>query len=137
VAADPGSANVREALLPPSAYVTLSPISSLASVLPADAGGNAVTVGTIMQMALGGVTGLGLTGQSAAFGRSLYADRFFGAGGTPIMAFAPWVYHFTFSWGLTVVCVLIAAVTVAPVKPWRARAARRRRRTSAPAEVTA
>jgi hypothetical protein len=128
---------VREALLPPSAYVTLSPISSLASVLPADASGNAVTVGTIMQMALGGVMGLGYLGQSWAFGRSVYYEPYFGGAATPIMAFAPWVYHFTFSWGLTVVCVLIAAIMVAPVKPWRVRAARRRRRSSAPAEAAA
>jgi ABC-type transport system involved in multi-copper enzyme maturation permease subunit len=131
------SVEVREALLPPSAYVTLSPISSLASVLPSDPSGNALTIGTIMQMALGGVTGLGLVGQSTAFGRSVYLDGFFGTGGTPIMAFAPWVYHFVFSWGLTVVCVLIAAVMVAPVKPWRVRAARRRRRSTAPAEAAA
>ncbi|TAK36261.1 MAG: ABC transporter permease [Chloroflexota bacterium] len=118
-------------LAPPSAYIYASPLLSLASVLPA---GESV-VGNITRGMLLASGGYGAQSGGPAFSQtrtlfhSLYVVGYDPATGQPItvIAWAPWVYHFLLSGAFTVFCLLGAALTLMPIKPWRAWRIRRRR----------
>ncbi len=121
-------------LVPPSAYVLASPVISMASVLPSEMSGSGIPmVGSLVQLAFGGRAGS--SGGNLPFTHSTYAvSGYPGSAGYPmagqgesVIAFAPWVYHFAFSWALVLVCLLLAALAIAPIRPWRAVASRRRR----------
>ncbi len=116
------SQTLRQVVLPPSAYLMVSPVISLSSVLPSESSGGAPMVGTMMQMALGGpMANAGSGGRGLAFWQSSYFD-----GNERVVGFAPWVYHFAISWTAALLFIVISAIAVAPVKPWRAMASRRR-----------
>jgi ABC-type transport system involved in multi-copper enzyme maturation permease subunit len=134
---DAASGSPPTVLVPPGAYVLASPIISMASVLPSEMGGSSVPmVGSMVQMAFGGR--VGSSGGNLPFTHSTYAlSGYAGFSGYPassgdsVVAFAPWVYHFVFSWTIVLVCLGLAALAIAPVKPWRAAASRRRLRKQA------
>jgi ABC-type transport system involved in multi-copper enzyme maturation permease subunit len=118
-------------LLPPSAYRMVSPMASMGSVLPSGTSGGMPLVGSMVQMAFGGLAGsLGTSSSALSFGQSTYTTPFDPSSGRveTVIAFAPWVYHFAFSWSLAIACVLLAGLAVAPVKPWQAWLSRRRLR---------
>jgi ABC-type transport system involved in multi-copper enzyme maturation permease subunit len=128
----------RRELVPPSAYLMASPVASLASVLPSETSGGAPMVGSIAQMALGGRLGsIGTASQGVPFGYSIYTSSVPSASDPPVIAFSPWVYYFVVSWSLVVVSVLLASLAIAPVKPWRKLAVRRRRARARLAESAA
>ncbi|MHB0870220.1 MAG: ABC transporter permease [Chloroflexota bacterium] len=114
----------------PPLYSYASPMTSLASVLPSGSGLGMPLVGDLMQLFLGGRFG-GVVQPSAAGGISttsvyvLVTNPITGQMAT-FVTWAPWVYHFLFSAGLALVCVLLAALALAPVKPWQTLRLRRR-----------
>jgi ABC-type transport system involved in multi-copper enzyme maturation permease subunit len=133
---------------PPPAYVYASPLTSLASVLPGGASGAGVPLlGDLMRVALvSGMVPLATTytaqggyvvaRPSVAMAQSVYVVGRYPPTGQPqtVTTWAPWVYHFLFSAVLTLICMLAAALLVAPVKPWQAWRARRRLRPAQPAK---
>ena len=136
VAADAGAARPTRALLPPSAHLFVSPLFVLTSVLPGEALGFGVPFFgypfSMMFPAGGGPppdAGLALS----LFDRA-YVVGFDPATGQPeiVVAWAPWVYQLAWTLALTAVSLLWSALALAPVKPWRAWRARRRRTALAP-----
>ncbi|MGE5618843.1 MAG: ABC transporter permease [Sphingomonadaceae bacterium] len=112
-------------------YSFASPMSSLASVLPSNSGWGMPLVGDLLPLVLGGRLGFGRVesaagGISATMVYALQPDPITGQVAT-VVAWAPWVYHFLFSAALAALCVLLAALVLAPTKPWQARRLRRTR----------
>jgi ABC-type transport system involved in multi-copper enzyme maturation permease subunit len=107
---------------PPPAFAYASPMASLASVLPFGMGG-----------VYAGLFGSSVGGEPRPAGiditQAVYAVRTDPATGQveTLTTWAPWVYHFMFSGAITLLSLLIAALALAPVKPWRAVRVRRRR----------
>ncbi len=135
------SAGPPTVLVPPSAYMLVSPIISMASTLPSEMSGTSVPmVGSIVQMAFGGRAGS--SGGNLPFTHSTYAvTGYAGLTGIPgqgesVVAYAPWVYHFVFSWALVLLCLIMAALAIAPIKPWRAAISHRRQHQREAAKVT-
>jgi ABC-type transport system involved in multi-copper enzyme maturation permease subunit len=117
----------------PAWYSYVSPVVSLASVLPAGSPDSDM-VGAIMRGVL--IPGGGFAQQPS--GLPVWRRQYI-VGLDPttgqvetVIGWAPWVYHFLLGGIASVFCVLTAALAVAPVKPWRAWSARRR-----PAPATA
>ena len=117
-------------VFPPSSYLYASPLLSLATVLPA--GNDFVGVFTRGLSMVTGAYGLQSGGASVTqtgFFYSLYVVEFDPRDGVPttVLAWAPWVYHLLFSGAITIACLFGSALLLAPIKPWRAWRARRRR----------
>jgi ABC-type transport system involved in multi-copper enzyme maturation permease subunit len=105
----------------PAWYSYVSPVVSLASVLPA---GSPETdlVGTVMRGVLIPGGGFAMQPSGLPLWRRQYLvaiDPTTGQSETAI-GWAPWVYHFVLGGLASGFCVLAAALVVAPVKPWRA-----------------
>jgi ABC-type transport system involved in multi-copper enzyme maturation permease subunit len=138
VAADAEAARPTRALLPPSAHLFVSPLFVLTSVLP----GEALGFGSpfffggfpFPTMLLGGSAPPPDTGLALSFFDRAYVAGFDPATGQPeiVVAWAPWVYQLAWTLALTAVSLLWSALALAPVKPWRAWRARRRRTALAP-----
>jgi ABC-type transport system involved in multi-copper enzyme maturation permease subunit len=114
----------------PGWYSYVSPVVSLASVLPA-ASPDADLVGAIARGVL--IPGGGFVQQPSGLPiwRRQYVVVFDPGQPETVVGWAPWVYHFLLSGITSTFCVLVAALAVAPVKPWRAWTARRRRPAAA------
>jgi hypothetical protein len=135
----PSQAGPSTVLVPPSAYIMASPIISMASVLPSETPGSMTMIGGIIQMAFGGTVGMsGLAGGGPGFGRSVYTvSPVYTSSGMPetVIAFAPWVYHFAFSWVVVAACLALAALAIAPIKPWSVPFSRRGKRREDPVQA--
>lgn len=107
-------------------YLNASPLTSLGSVLPTENSG----VSEILLM--------GATGSSGSFGMPRpsapsFTKRVYVVGVNPQTseprfqtAWAPWVYHFTLSGLLTLLCVFWSALVLSPARPGQALRLRRR-----------
>lgn len=117
-------ATPRRVLMPPLVYVYASPLLSLASVLPAGESvvGN-ITRGLLMASGgYGAQPGRSAFSQTRTLFHSVYVVGYDAATSQTItvIAWAPWVYHFLLSGAFTMLCLLGAALTLMPIKPWRA-----------------
>jgi ABC-type transport system involved in multi-copper enzyme maturation permease subunit len=126
----------RSAVLEPAWYSYVSPVVSLASVLPAGSP-DVDLVGAVMRGVL--IPGGGFAPQPSGLPlwRRQYVvgiDTATGRAET-IVGWAPWVYHFLLSGIASIFCVLVSALSVAPIKPWRAAALRARRRRAVTASA--
>lgn len=131
----------------PPWYANLSPLTALGSVLPNGASGPIVggtapaavpPTGVYPTSVYYSKTGVGpLTPtESGSLTRTVYVLGVDPVTGQTRMVttWAPWVYHFLLSGVLALLCLLWAALAVAPVKPWQAVRLRWRRRPG-PQEV--
>jgi len=116
---------------PPAPYLYASPLLSLMSMLPG--GGSSVGAMVLSGVAGGSYYLSGGPPPPPSAAASLGLHSLYTTGRDPatgqaeqVRAWAPWVYHFAFSALFTVLCLVGAAVALAPVKPWVAWRARRR-----------
>jgi len=110
----------------PAWYSYVSPVVSLASVLPSGTPDTDL-VGSAMRGVL--IPGGGFAQQPSGL-PLLRRQYLVGVDPTTgqletVIGWAPWVYHFLLGGIGSAFCVLAASLVVAPVKPWRARSVRR------------
>jgi ABC-type transport system involved in multi-copper enzyme maturation permease subunit len=118
----------------PPVYLYASPLMSVSSVLPGGGQGFGGSVGDIVTRTFiggGGYYGGGIVSapaSSSGVSRTVYVTGYNPMTGQTETAigWAPWVYHFLIGGVLTLLSVLVAAVSLAPVKPWRGWRMRRR-----------
>jgi ABC-type transport system involved in multi-copper enzyme maturation permease subunit len=112
----------------PPVYLYASPLMSVSSVLPGGGQGfGGGLVGDIVTRAfLGGGGYYGGAPMMPASSSSFVSRTVYVTGFNPMtgqtetaVGWAPWVYHFLIGGVLTLLSVLVAAVSLAPVKPWR------------------
>lgn len=111
----------------PPIYLYASPLVSLTSVLPAAMPG--MSIDLVRVFLGGGISQLAVQQATVSMSRTVHVVAFNPITGQSETAttWAPWVYHFLLSGGFTLFCLFTAALALAPVKPWRAWQARRRR----------
>jgi len=109
---------------PPPIYLSLSPLVSISSVMPSGSSTSGVPlVGDVMRLLLGAspYSSVSAVASSYSITRSSYpvlANPITGQMETAT-TWAAWVYHFLFGGAFSLLCLFLAALALAPVKPWR------------------
>ncbi len=80
-------------------------------------------IGDLLRVFLmGGATAASGLQQTQDIARAVYVVSVDQMTGQPqtVTRLAPWVYHFAYSGVLSFLCLVLTALLLAPVKPWRA-----------------
>ena len=109
---------------PPPLLAYVSPLPSLLSVLPGGNAGDSVPRVGLPALGIGARVPLAAPGPGPLpFTQSVYAV---GAEQDPsraelVVTWAPWVYHFVLSGAFVAGALVLAALAITPLKPWRRR----------------
>ncbi|MGI5835577.1 MAG: ABC transporter permease [Chloroflexota bacterium] len=107
---------------PPPAYLYASPLVSLTSVLPGSSAGG-LQISSIASLLVFGMRSGLISGVAPT---SSVATAIYITGSNPttnqpetVTTWAPWVYNFIINATVTLVCLLLSAIAITPLKRWK------------------